>query len=145
MAATYKVAITINGLKELRKLLTPPENLYGGAWRSGMTSIVSRTGLAAQRAAPVGSGADPHIGRLQGSVRTRMDKRPFPMWAVVSVTGRTRSKKYPRGYPYPRLLEFSPKHGRQSWLINAAGTVWRGAEQVLGRIGDAIARQWSST
>jgi hypothetical protein len=34
----------------------------------------------------------------------------------VNVTARSRSKKYPRGYRYPRLLEYSSKSGHQRWF-----------------------------
>ena len=46
-------------------------------------------------------------GRLAASVTTRLDKRPVPTWGRVMVTARRRSKKFPRGFRYPRMLEYS--------------------------------------
>jgi len=53
------------------------------------------------------------------SVTSRLDKRPVPTWGRVSVTARARSKKYPRGFRYPRMLEYSSKSPHQRWFRNS--------------------------
>lgn len=126
-----RLTIEVQGLKALQRLLSPPENLYAEPWAKGMRSLGSQAGLAAQRGAPV------RTGMLQGRIRTAVQNRPFPTWIAI------RNQARRKGYPYPRLLAFSPKHGHRDWLINAVGPVFRNAGSALGRIGDEIARRWA--
>ena len=128
-----KIDIELEGLSALRRLLEPPENLYAKPWEEGMDKLASMGGLAAQRSAPLAT------GKLQGSIRTRVQKKPFPTWIAIRVGARARKTRY----PYPRLLAFSQKHGHKDWLLKAVQPVWRGAEDVLRKAGDIIARRWA--
>ena len=128
---TFSFEVDMIGLAELRRLMTGNE-LYAGPWRSGMTRLASQAGLSAQHGAPVAT------GKLQGSIRAAVQNRPFPLWAAVRVRARR------RGYPYPRLLEFSPKHQHREWFLRALRTVWAGADTVLNDIGAQIARKWAA-
>ncbi len=136
--AAVNITVDIIGLAELRKLMTG-DDLYATAWRSGMTKLASQAGLAALGHAPVGGAKDPHAGRLQASIRTAVQNRPFPQWAVVRVNARAAKR-----YGYPRLLEFSPKHHHKEWLLKAVRQVWAGADLVLNEIGEKIARRWAA-
>ena len=126
-----RIEIHVEGLAQLIKVLTPPENLYAGPWARGMRALGTQAGLAAQRGAPVDT------GYLQSRIRTAVQNRPFPTWIAI------RSRAQRRGYPYPRLLAFSPKHGHRDWLINALKPVIAGSEHVLNRIAQEIERKWS--
>ena len=107
-----RMNIQIEGLaalqRKLRKdvLLAPP-------LRSAMSATVEDAARLVTSRAPRAT------GRLATSVTTRLDKRPIPTWGRVSVTARRRSKKFPRGFRYPRMLEYSPKSPHQRWFRGA--------------------------
>ncbi len=134
-----KIQIEIQGLKVLQTLLKGNE-LYAGPWKEGMERLAEKGGHATRGGAPY------RTGRLHDSVRTAVQKRPFPQWAAIRVraVSKTRSTKYPRGYAYPRLLEFSPKHGHRGWMARAMAPVIAGADRVLEEIGRKIATKWTS-
>lgn len=75
-----------------------------------MKATVTDAVQLVERAAPRRS------GRLVASITHRLDARPVPTWARVSVTARRRSRKYSRGYRYPRLLEYGSKSPHQRWF-----------------------------
>ena len=132
-----KLSIEVSGLKTLMKMLDNPEGeLYGPAWRKGMEDIAAQGGASAERGAPRDA------GQLAGSISVDVQKRLFPQWAAIRVKAVRRSKAYPSGFSYPRLLAFSPKHGHRDWLINAVAPIWNNADKFLERIGQEIARQW---
>lgn len=123
------VRIEVKGLKELRRLLGP--NLYSKPWADGMNDLARAGAVAARGGAPV------RTGRLLLSIKPAVSRAPFPTWAAVRVRA-----KSPRGFPYPRILAFSPKHGHKDWLIRAVGPVWTEATETLRKIGEAIVRIW---
>ena len=129
------VTVELEDLTALRRILRG-DTLYGEPWRDGMLALSSRSGLAAQRGAPVRS------GKLQGSIRARVQKSKFPTWIAVRVSARNKSAKR---NPYPRYLAFAGKFHHKDWLIKAVGPVWAGAERVLERIGAAIEAKWRKT
>lgn len=119
-------------LPALRRLLRPPETLYGAPWRHGIDELASRGGLAAQRGAPF------RTGKLQAAMRTRVQRKPFPEWIGIYTYARSASR-----YPYPRLLAFSWKHGHRDWLLRALQPVWGRVEETLKRIANDIGNTWS--
>lgn len=138
---TFSFQVDVVGLQELQRVLSQPVQLYGDVWRAGITRLASQAGLSAQRGAPVYTGLAKRgvvVGRLQGSIRAVVQNRPIPQWAAVRVRARN------KGYPYPRLLEFSPKHQHASWFLRALQVAWRGADRVLNDIGEQIAHNWAS-
>lgn len=104
-----KVSIEVQGLAKLQRklrkevLLAPP---LAEAMTAGLADAVRIVESRAPR----------RTGRLAASITPRLQQKPVPTWGRVSVTARSRSKKYPRGYRYPRLLEYSPKWGHQRWF-----------------------------
>lgn len=135
------IILTIEGLNKLRRRLSPPESLYAQPWRDGMTEIAEAMQTAAVRAAPV------RTGKLRDSIRTVIQRKPFPQWIATRVKARgplrMSKKKGKRGrYPYPKLLEFSKRHGHFGWLRNSVGPVIEGAERELDKIGARIADAW---
>lgn len=133
---SLRLDVHIEGLRELRRLLTPARNLYAKPWSDGMRDLASRGGLAAQRGAPVGT------GNLQSRIRTAVQRSPFPSWIAIRNRAVRRSRAYPQGFPYPRLLAFSAKHGHKNWLMRAVMPVWGRAEATLNRAGNEIAKRW---
>ena len=130
----------IEGLSELRHLLKPPDELVAEPWRQAMTEL-------ADQGAEGGIGAAPYrTGKLKSKIFARVQKRPFPMWAAVRSRVRSKGKrgtKYPRGYDYGRLLEYSPKHNHAGWF---GRSVWPrligAADAVLTRAGNEVAKRW---
>ena len=107
-----RLNIQVEGLAELQRKLRK-EVLFAPPLRSAMNATVEDAARIVESRAPRAS------GRMAASVTTRLDKRPVPTWGRVSVTARSRSKKYPRGFRYPRMLEYSAKSGHQRWFRNA--------------------------
>lgn len=132
MPNAINITLEVTGLSELRRLLSPPESLYAEPWRRGMTDLGTSLRSAALAAAPARS------GRLRASVRMSIQKKPFPNWLAVRLGARR------RGYPYPRLLEFSGKHHHRGWLQNSARGPLAAIDMTLNRIGHEILRRWSS-
>lgn len=124
------VTLHIEGMREL-VALCKSQDWYAKPWRKGMEKIGSQSGLAAQKGAPV------RTGYLQSTIRTAVQQKPFPTWIAI------RNRAVNKGYPYPRLLAFSPEHHHQNWLINAVLGIWRRSETVLNQIGEEIQRNWS--
>jgi hypothetical protein len=124
------VSVRVEGLAALQRklrtdvLLAPP--------------LTSAMHAAAADAARIVEGRAPRrSGRLADSIQTRVDRRPVPTWASVSVTARRRSRKFPRGYRYPRLLDYSPKSHHQRWFRGAIAP----AKNALARHVEAAKRQ----
>jgi hypothetical protein len=95
-------------LRKLRKdvLLAPP-------LQAAMSATVTDAVHIVERAAPRRS------GRLRTSITSKVDARPVPTWGRVSVTARRRSRTHPRGFRYPRLLEYSGQSPHQRWFRGA--------------------------
>jgi hypothetical protein len=104
-----RVGVRVEGFTQLvRKLRT--DVLLAPALTSAMQAGIQDAARIVEGRAPKRS------GRLAASIQTNIDKHPVPTWARVQVTARSRSKKYPRGYRYPRLLEYSAKLHHERWF-----------------------------
>lgn len=108
-----RVSIQVEGLAALQRKLRK-EVLLAPPLKYAMTAGTEDAARIVMSRAPRAS------GRLAASVTTRMDKRPVPTWGRVSVTARRRSKKFPRGFRYPRMLEYSAKSGHKGWFRGAS-------------------------
>lgn len=95
--------VEVRGLTELLAKLTPA--LYQEAGK-GMLKVIADAGAQSARA-----GSPRMTGKLGGSITPKVNPGAKPAWAAVKV-----AELSPRGYSYPRLLEFSPKHHHRNWL-----------------------------
>lgn len=128
----------IEGLASTRRLIKPADDLIAAPWHKAMTDLAESGALAGVSAAPRRS------GRLAGKVYARVQKKAMPMWAAVRSRGTRRSKAYPRGYAYPRLLEFSEKHGHAGWFSRSVEPRLIGqSEAILSVAADEVERRWS--
>lgn len=131
-----RVNVEVNGLAELQNklradvLLAPP---LTAAMTAGLADVVRIVETRAPR----------RTGRLAGSVTSRMDRRPVPTWARVAVTANKRTRKYPRGYYYPRLIEYTAKWGHQGWFRGAIPPAKAALAQHLATAKRAIERIWA--
>ena len=132
-----RVSIQVEGLANLQRKLRA-DVLLAPPLTSAMTAGLQDAVRIVEHAAPR------RTGRLAASVTYRLQQKPVPTWGRVNVTARSRSKKYPRGYRYPRLLEYSSKYGHSRWF---RGTITP-AKQALARRVEAakrsIDRIWSA-
>lgn len=134
--ATRTDTAYVEGLKELRRILRPPDELLAEPWKRAMTNLSEAGGQAALNAAPVKSGL------LRRKIYAKVQKKPFPQWAAARARGTRKSAKYPKGYPYPRLLEFSQRHGHKGWFTTAVQQAWNQADAVLAKAGNEIQEIW---
>ena len=81
-------------------------------WDKAVRRLLSRVGLqgkqAGMAAAPVAA------GRLRSSISSRLSSKAIPTFVSIRVGATS-----PRGYPYPKVLEFSAKHHHKGWLAEA--------------------------
>ena len=126
------------GLKELHALLVPGNALLERPWKAAMEALAEAGAEAARQAAPVGK-----TGQLKAGIYARVQKGTFPKWVAIRSRAKRKSPKYPRGYPYPRLLEYSAKHGHKGWFSTAIEGAWgQKAESVLAEASNEIAKIW---
>lgn len=154
MSGTFNITVKVTGLKELLRVIDPPTNLYGEPWKAGMVSLAQRGESLEKATAPY------RTGYLQRHIKGVVQKSPLPKWVAIrsrgvsqqakyGKTGRRlkatkilRTAKYPKGFPYPRLLEFSPKHHHQGWFSNVRGAIASGLDATLSQISTGIIRKW---
>ena len=78
--------------------------------RKPIRALLSRVGKAGRAAgkvaAPVGA-----TRQLSSNITFRVSAKQIPTFVAIVASARSR-----QGFPYPKLLEFSPKHKRKGWL-----------------------------
>lgn len=129
--------IRIDGMAQLQRKLRR-DVLYAPPLREAMEDTLQDVQAIVESRAPR------RTGRLSGSVTHKLDARPVPTWGRVAVTARRRSKKYPRGFRYPRWLEYAPKSPHQRWLRNALGPAQAVLQRRLERAKQRIEAIWSA-
>lgn len=139
MAAKGEFAY-IEGLASLRRLLKPPsDELVNEPWRDAMTELADTGAEAGRSRGPHRSGLMTSAGKLYA----RVQNKPFPMWAAVRSRAKRKSRKYPRGYSYPTLLEYSSKYGHAGWFTSAVEPRLVGAaEGALAKAASEVERRW---
>lgn len=155
---TFNYTVRVLGMKELLHILTPPTNLYGQPWKQGMEGLARYGKSVAEQVAPIGGPGDHgrgHPGFLKRHLKGAVQKSPLPKWVAIRSRGvrtaqfsqliakRKTTSRWPRGYPYPRLLEFSPKHHHQGWFEKIRGPIQGFADKVLSQISVGILERWS--
>lgn len=129
--------VSLDGMDELRRLLRPIDDLVAQPWRHAMVALVELGRATGQAQAPISSGARRvsgrmrQPGRLRQNVRVGLSRNIFPGWAAVRSRGTTSSRNY-KSYPYPRLLNYSQKHGHTGWFDRLI------IEPVMSRAGAAL-------
>lgn len=130
-----RLNIRVEGITQLQRKLRK-EVLLAPPLREAMQATVVEAAQLVEARAPRGPGA--HGGTMAASVTHRLDARPVPTWGRIAVTARRRSRKFPRGFAYPRLLEYGPKSRRRGWfrgaLIPAQGVLARHIERAKRHI-----------
>jgi hypothetical protein len=83
--------------------------LIGPPLRRALEEMATDAQDRARAVGPLGA-----TGLLRASISHKLDPKPVPRWAAV-----IDSAKSPRGYRYPKLLEFSRRWGHFDWLRKA--------------------------
>ena len=153
-------AVTLEGYDRLRRLMKR-DPLLGGPWRDALQGLVEEGEQRGKAGAPVHSGdymagrvtrgprkgkmrSKRQPGKLKKNVRIGMHRAAFPMWGAVRSRGVSpRSASAPKGYPYPRLLNYSPRNKHVGWFDRSVIEPIVGkAELALSEAADKIAREW---
>lgn len=130
--------VYVEGLNTLQRLLNPPDELIAEPWKFAMIDLVERGKASGRVGAPYRSGV------LRANISSRVQARPFPRWGAIRSRGASRkSKKYPRGFPYPRFLNYAARWGRVGWFDRAVIVpVMAQADGVLAAAANKIATKW---
>lgn len=132
-----RLNLRVEGMAQLQRKLRK-EVLYAPPLREAMESTTKDAAQLVEQHAPRAS------GRMAASVTYRVDARPVPTWGRVAVTARAKSKKYPSGYRYPRLLEFAPKWHHAGWLHSAVQPAQAALQRRLQVAKQRIEAIWKS-
>lgn len=124
--------IDIPKLNALKRRLKPAEDLYAEPWRDAMHGLAADVEGIARAAAPVRTGA------LRASITAKAAKTKVPL----SIRTRVRAKS-PRGFPYPKVLEFSNKHHHFRWLRDAMKAALGKVNARLNTAAKAIEGKWT--
>lgn len=114
------VQLKVDGLQDLLRKTTPGRAIIRPAMLGAMDAI----GRAATTSAR--SGAPHRTGELAKSMRYEVRGKGIP-WVNIQARALAQSD----GYPYPRLLEYSPKHNHKGWLK-------RSIQRTRGRLTSAL-------
>lgn len=131
-----RMDVQVRGLRELQRTLKGNQ-LYAEPFRETMQAIGQAGEAVAARSAPKG-----RTGRLEAQITHAIQKRPLPLWAAIRSRARRRSRKYPRGYVYGRLLNFSLKHGHRGWFTEPLKRLAGQVQPYLRAAAAKIEQKW---
>lgn len=107
-----RMDLEVKGLRQLQQQLKG-NDLYAEPWKNLLGAVGQRGENLAASNAPRG-----RTGALEAKIKHRVQQKPFPQWVAIRSYARRKTKKYPRGFLYPRLLNFSQKHGHLGWFTS---------------------------
>lgn len=110
----------------VRNTITQP--VYRKPLKAMMENVAKVGAAYARRGAPRG-----RTGQLSARITSKTTSGVIPSAVVKTDAMNQRGGKRGRPYPYPRLLEFSPRHHHRDWLKNSI-------EQARGAIGAQISQ-----
>lgn len=122
--------VHIRGLADFRRDLRRIDPELAKGVREGLRDSAQIVAYEAQRRAPA------QTGRLRASIKGAASGDR----AVVRVTARRVSKKYPSGYPYPRRIEFG--RGGEPFIGPALEAKRSEVERRMGFVLDDVAEIW---
>jgi len=102
------ISVKVEGLREYRRALRSVEGELKKAQKKKVKEAAEIVASEARARAPV------KTGRLKGSIKAY----GYLASAKVRVNAKKRSKKYSKGYPYGRVIEFA-RHKRDAFLYPA--------------------------
>ena len=82
------------------------------------------------------SSAPRRTGTLAGSFAYRVSPKSVPTFVAIHVKAKRGSVSY------PRVLEYSPKHGHKGWLLRAVQAARPTFSAILAKAGKEIEAAW---
>jgi hypothetical protein len=143
MPGPLKLGVEVKGRDQLlRKVKNIEADVIAPPWREAMEGIGIIGQAAAVRAAPLGS--QPGAGRTISMMYHRVQQKPLPMWVKVATKAKRVSRKYPRGYAYPRKLNYDPRSPIKGWFDKAMGQTRAAAVKVLDVAAKKMEKAWKA-
>jgi hypothetical protein len=134
--ARIRVDVEIKGVKELMRKLNA-DYLLAGPWTEAMKSAADMAEAAWKGAAPSDSGG------TRAGIKSKVQARPVPRYALVKSTATRSSRAYKR-YPYPKRQEYDPRSRNRLKLTNALKGVMGRIQGVLDSAARKIEAKWRS-
>jgi hypothetical protein len=122
--------VHIRGLADFQRDLRRIDPELAKGVREGLRDSAQIVAYEAQRRAPV------RTGKMRASIKGAASGNR----AVVRVTARRASKKYPGGYPYPRRIEYG--QGGEPFIGPALEATRPEVERRMGYVLDDVAEIW---
>lgn len=120
---TVKVRVRVEGLNEIYAKLSTSNPIYAAPVRKVFADVTADVESKARKRAPKAT------GRLAGSIKSRLDARPMPLWARITVDGSGANN-----FRYPWALEAGhrraagqgyAKLGRKAKALSRAEIIFR--------------------
>jgi hypothetical protein len=121
----------------LRMLRRPENEVYGPPWKKMMETLGEVAENVAALEAPVGE-----TGQTVARLYHKVQDKPVPLWVRVGTSARRSSRKYPRGYPYPKRINYDPRSPHRGWLERAGERAKRLIDPLLDRTAREIEARW---
>jgi hypothetical protein len=121
----------------LRKLRRPDNEAYGAPWKKMMETLGEVAENVAALEAPVGD-----TGQTVARLYHKVQDKPVPLWVRIGTTARRTSRKYPRGYPYPKRINYDPRSPHRGWMQRAGERAKRLIGPLLDRTAREIEARW---
>lgn len=144
---SLKFSVSVAGFKEMdRKLKTAfddGDSLLAEPWRDALDNMGKLGEQSAIAGAPLGPS-----GRTIARMGYRVQKAAMPRYVVVKTTA-----KSSRGYPYPRLQEYSPfaqsryrkgQNRNRNWFFKAIQRIFPTVETRLQQTAREIEAKWAA-
>ncbi len=125
-----KFGIAIPKLKDFTKVLDG-HDLYAEPWTDAMKTVAHLGEQYAIQSAPLLS------GKTIAKMSSKVQNKPVPLYAVIKTTARS-----PKGYRYPRLLEFAAKWHHKGWMRNAIKNSANAWPAIMNKAAQQIAAKW---
>ena len=109
--AAVKYEVEVQGMRELVARLNP-DKLLSRAIKKAMSEVGKEGRAQAKAIAPRDT------GRLAGSITYKLS-RPLPLTDIPRGVAVVVKALSPRGYYYPRRLEFDPRSRHRNWFMGA--------------------------
>lgn len=127
--------VSIEGLRELRRDLRKIDKTLWKGVAEGIKDAAQIVAREAEKRAPVG-----RTGLLKSKIRPRIKGDT----GLVVALARRKSKKYPKGYPYAKRIEYQDG-GVRGFLRPALIAKQADVERRLSYVLDDIAEIWDNT
>lgn len=131
-----RIDVEIQGYREIQRKLKA-DVLLARPWTDAMNRVAEMAGAAWRGAAPVDS------GRTRSTIKTKVQARPIPRYALVKTTATRSSRRYKR-YRYPNRQEYDPRSRNRLRLTRALRGVMGRVQGVLSTAARQIEQQWRS-